>query len=138
MSAGAKPEESGRGQEPFVRLRLAGDVTEFSLARTLGGVIRPGQDQLLLVDCSDMRDYTPEARELFIDWNRAHKKDILAVAVVSRRNLWQLVVSTMALASAQRMRSFESVEAAESWLSTFLPPRPEISRVRTKVTKKVD
>ena len=78
-----------------------------------------------------MVDYSHDARQLFIDWNRAHRKDLEAVAVVSDQTRWQLVVPTMALASGQRMRAFSRRSAALSWLSEVADLPTERSRKRS-------
>ncbi len=114
----------------YVRINLVGAVNDFGLARQLGGCIRPGQDRLLLVDCLGMVDYTPEARQLFIDWNRAHKRDIGAVAVVTQKTLWHLVVSAMALASGQRMKPFYDLDAALWWLAACEETHQERTKSR--------
>lgn len=122
----------GYQSDSLVRIYLAGRVNAIELAKQLGGAVRPGGAQLLLVDCAEMIDLDPEARQLFIHWNAAHRQDIDAVAVITEHELWHLVVSTMALSSHQKMRAFSSRTAALEWLMAQLhTPTPRWSmRVR--------
>jgi hypothetical protein len=125
----------GSATDSLVHICLAGRVNAIDLAKQLGGAVRPGGAQLLLVDCSEMIDLEPEARQLFIHWNAAHRQDIDAVAVITEHELWHLVVSTMALSSHQKMRAFSSRTAALQWLMAQLQgPSPRWSmRVRKGV-----
>jgi len=122
----------GYETDSLVRIHLTGRVNAIDLAKQLGGAVRPGGAQLLLVDCAEVIDLDPEARQLFIDWNTAHRQDIDAVAVITENELWHLVVSTMALSSHQKMRAFVSRTAALEWLMAQLQaPSPRWSmRVR--------
>lgn len=122
----------GYETDSLVRIHLTGRVSAIELAKRLGGAVRPGGAQLVLVDCAEMIDFDPEARQLFIHWNTAHRQDIHAVAVITEHALWHLVVSTMALSSHQKMRAFVSRSAALEWLMAQLKaPSPRWSmRVR--------
>ena len=80
-----------------------------------------------------MDDYSPGARQLFIDWNRAHRRDIDAVAIVTDRPLWHVVVAAMALASTQHMKAFYNPADALSWLRESDERRPASSRVRQRI-----
>lgn len=71
----------------------------------------------MIVECLAMTGYDSEARARFVDWHRDHRGKIRAVAVVTDNRLWHMVVSVMSLASSQRMRAFETVQAADVWLS---------------------
>ncbi len=42
-----------------------------------------------------------------------------AVAIVTDKASWRLVISTMALASGQRMKPFTDRAAAENWLRSL-------------------
>ena len=70
----------------------------------------------LIVECSMMTSYTPEARALFVKWNREHKGALTHVAVVTIKPMWRLVVSAMSLASTQEMRAFNRLADARSWI----------------------
>jgi len=71
----------------------------------------------LVVDCTAMTAYTPEARALFVEWHRAHRERIRAVGIVTPNMLWHMIVRTMALASGQTMRPFVDLERAIAFVS---------------------
>ena len=71
----------------------------------------------LLVDCSALESYDPGARDAFVEWNRDHKGEFAAVAVVTERDTWRMLVSTMSVTSGQRMRAFSEPDEAQTWLS---------------------
>ena len=97
-------------------LRLEGHLTLESLELSLALLsVSPGRP--LLVDCTKMESYDSEARERFVGWHREHRAMISAVAVVTDKSLWHMIVSAMSLASGQKMRAFADVEAAHAWLS---------------------
>lgn len=70
----------------------------------------------ILVDCRRMTGYDREARQAFIDWHKASLGHIHFTAIVTENPLWNLVVSTMGLASGAHMKSFSSKQAAMNWL----------------------
>jgi len=71
----------------------------------------------LVVDCTAMTAYTPEARALFVEWHRANRERIHAVGIVTTNTLWHMIVRTMALASGQTMRPFVELERAIAFVS---------------------
>jgi hypothetical protein len=68
----------------------------------------------LVVDCTAMTAYTPEARALFVEWHRANRECIHAVGIVTTNMLWHMIVRTMALAT---MRPFVELERAIAFVS---------------------
>lgn len=127
------PKSERHELDSLVRLHLQGRVDAFEMAKQLGGAVRPGSGQLLLVDWADLQDLDPEGRQLFIDWNVAHRDDVDAVAVITDNPIWHLVVSTMALASHQKMRAFARRTEALEWLvSQLRSPAPERSLIRVR------
>ena len=84
------------------------------VARALANAAdRPG----VLLDCTEMTGYDLAARELFVQWNAAHRESIAGLAVVLHRPMWFAVVATMALLARQQMRAFRTSPAANEWLS---------------------
>jgi hypothetical protein len=71
----------------------------------------------LLVDCTEMTGYELEARHAFVELMTRHRARLSAVAVVTSKPIWQMVVSTMAMASRTEMKAFDDVEQAHAWLS---------------------
>lgn len=114
---------------PFPRLDLSREIAEtlilqghLDLANLQGalaeieGRITPGTK--LIVDCNEMTDYDGDARAHFVTWHREHREHIKAVAILTHRPLWHMIVSAMALASGQRMKAFDTREQALEWLQT--------------------
>lgn len=104
----------------LVEIALRGRLT----ARDLSAALEPAERALrertdaivMLVDCSAMTDYDTAAREAFVAWNKANRKRVAKLAVVTTKPLWHLVVSAMALASGQNMRAFSDRPSASAWL----------------------
>lgn len=106
-----------------VRLPLAGQLTRakldagfFEVARAIAAA--PG-GFALVVDCRSMTGYDGEARERFVEWNRDNRARLAAVAVLTDKRLWHMIVGTMSLASGQRMRAFASETDANAWLDAL-------------------
>jgi len=104
---------------PIVTLTLRGHLTRTSLQIELGRAeseLRAGTS--MIVDCAAMDDYDADARTLFVDWHREHRKQFGSVAVITDKRLWHMLVSAMSLASGKRMRAFNDLGEARSWLAT--------------------
>lgn len=104
----------------LVDIPLEGHLTEPALAATL----RAAAQQLeppcaMVVDCLAMDDYDPEARRAFVEWHKAHKGRVSAVAILTSKASWRLVISAMALASGQRMKPFADRASAEAWIRSL-------------------
>lgn len=98
-------------------LLLQGHLDVANLDRALAeleGRITPGTR--LIVDCTEMTDYDGDARAHFVTWHREHREHIAAVAILTHKPLWHMIVSAMALASGQRMKAFDDRGAAHAWL----------------------
>lgn len=103
--------------EPMV-LVLEGELTGPLLREALGDAearLASGP-RPLLVDCTSMASYSPEARALFVDWTRRHKESLSHVGIVTANAVWQVVISAMALASTQEMEVFDTLAAARRWV----------------------
>jgi ABC-type transporter Mla MlaB component len=104
-----------------LKLRLSGHLTEDSLTSSLAPIdaelkqvnTRCG----LEVDCLAMTGYDATARSLFVSWNKANRCHFCGVAIVTKNRLWHMVISSMSLASSQKMSAFASSEEAAVWLS---------------------
>lgn len=104
-----------------IHLRLSGHLSEPVLVAELNradhellGVRHP---PILVVNCLTMSGYDSAARGLFISWNSRQKRKFLCVAIITENKLWHMVVSSMALASGQKMKAFSSLSQAEPWMS---------------------
>lgn len=108
-------------ENPIITIALRGELTSDTLRPQLAlaeeQMEAVGGQVSLLFDCSSMTGYAPDARSEFVHWNQEHKEKVGAVAIVTDRSLWRMVISAMALASRQDMRAFEEVPEARTWLS---------------------
>lgn len=78
--------------------------------------------QGVVVDCLAMDSYTTEARARFVEWNRSTRERVSAVAVVTEKRTWHMIVATMAVVSSQRLKAFNDRESAMAWLDSVPPP----------------
>lgn len=103
-------------------MKLVGHLTSAALEETLTKVeTEVALCAGMLVDCSKMTGYDADARAYFVAWHRRKAEGIEGVAVVTRKPLWRLVISAMALASGQRMKAFDDVKSADRWLGALAP-----------------
>jgi hypothetical protein len=104
-----------------IHLRLAGHLSESALVAELNRadheLLGLQQAPILLVNCLTMTGYDSAARGLFISWNSRQKKKFLCVAIITENKLWHMLVSSMALASGQKMRAFHSLAQAAPWMT---------------------
>lgn len=100
--------------------KLDGHLTQASLLRALNAAVPDDTRLGLLIDCLRMTGYDLDARHTFVEWNKAHRPRIAAVAVVTAKPAWQMVIAVMALTTGQQMRSFASVDDARTWLTSLL------------------
>lgn len=105
--------------DEILRIELEGHLTRASLAAALAPVsVRleaSSEKKALIVDARRMTGYDMAARALFVEWNSQHRKRFRKVAILTDKIAWKMVVSTMALASGQRMKTFLSNPEAEAW-----------------------
>lgn len=103
-----------------IHLRLDGHLSEAVLLTELNRadheLLNATQQPVLVVECLTMTGYDSAARSLFVEWNSRQKSKFICVVVVTANKLWHMVVSSMALASSQRMKAFSSLAAAETWI----------------------
>jgi hypothetical protein len=100
------------------RLRLEGKLDRDSLESAFQGVeTTMGDGCSLLVDCLNMTGYENEARDRFVEWNKANRAKLQRVAIVTDKPLWRMVASTIALATRQDMKVFSAAGDAEAWLT---------------------
>jgi len=107
-------------------MHLTGHLTEDSLTDALELVLSELQRVTthcgLLVDCSMMTGYDPAARSLFVSWNKLNRNRFYGIAIVTKNKLWHMVISSMSLASGQKMKAFASGEEASEWLARLAMP----------------
>lgn len=110
----------------ILEVRLAGHLREADLREALEAAMKTAEGSScgMLFDCLGMTAYDMEARHAFVAWHRAHRGRVRAVAVVTEKMLWHMVVSAMAMASGQTMRAFAKREEAEAWLRVRLASAP--------------
>jgi hypothetical protein len=94
---------------------LKGHLTTAELEAALLAV--DGSATALLVDATDMTDYDAGARELFVSWNDRMRGKIERVAIVTGKPTWRMVITTMGMASRQKMKAFDTMSAALAWLA---------------------
>ena len=102
---------------PIHTVELVDHLTVDALNRALERVAA-GPAVGLIVDCRRMTDYDADARRRFVEWHRERRGDFRAVAVVTEKSLWHMIVSAMSLASGQRMRAFDTLAEANTWLAS--------------------
>lgn len=104
----------------LVEIPLEGHLTEPALAATLSAAAQQIEPPCaMVVDCLAMDDYDPDARRAFVEWHKAHKARVSAVAILTSKASWRLVISAMALASGQRMKPFADRASAEAWIRSL-------------------
>lgn len=114
-------EEQAPLSHPRIQLALIGHLTESALMAALDradlelGAAR--SRAALIVNCLTMTGYDSAARSLFVSWNSRHKRKFSCVAVITKNKLWHMVVSSMSLASGQKMKAFTDPADAEPWIS---------------------
>lgn len=101
-------------------LALVGHLTvaslESAIAEQLAKVPATGFSELL-VDCSALLDYDVDARARFTKWLGSERHRLTAIAIVTDRQLYHLVIAAMALASRMNIKAFDGRAAAERWLA---------------------
>lgn len=106
--------------EDLLRMELQGHLTRVALAAALAPLsVRlesSSERKVLLVDARRMTGYDMAARALFVEWNSQHRKRFRKVAIITEKIAWKMVVSTMSLASGQRMKTFVTAPEGEAWL----------------------
>lgn len=100
---------------PIATVMLRGHLTALALETALASVDASATG--LLVEASDMTDYDAGAREAFVAWNDRMRSRITRVAIVTHKPLWRMVISAMGVASRQKMKAFDTVDAALTWLA---------------------
>jgi hypothetical protein len=120
-----QPPDSGTGtassKPSQIQLLLRGHLSESALVaeldradhELLGVTNRP----VLVVNCLTMTGYDSAARSMFVSWNSRQKRKFLCVVVITENKLWHMVVSSMALASGQKMKAFNTLALAAPWIS---------------------
>lgn len=108
------------GSTRVVSVRLKGMVGEHgvhqSVQRAEETLDRLGRARLM-IDCRRVEGYEGTARDRIVRWARSQRDRVDRVAVVTDNVLWQMVLRTSSLASAQAMRGFTDIEDAFDWLS---------------------
>jgi hypothetical protein len=108
------------GVDEILRIELAEHLSAAALAAALAPVTAKlaasRERKVLLVDARRMDGYDPAARTLFVEWNALHRRRFRKVAIITEKIAWKMVVSTMSLASGQRMKTFLSQAEGEAWL----------------------
>ncbi|MEZ4340898.1 MAG: ATP-binding protein, partial [Sandaracinaceae bacterium] len=112
-----RPAPTSGGPASIVRVTLSDRLTREAVERALADA-EPAlsEGSAMLFDCRAMTGYEEDARGAFVAWHRTHQDRMGRVAIVTRRPLWRLVVSIMALGSGVAMRAFEDEDDALAWL----------------------
>jgi hypothetical protein len=105
-------------QSPVVLL-LRGDLTVSALEDALAPIeaeLRRGS-RGLLVDVRRVTNLHGDARERFLRWNKEHRAEISALAIVTESTAWRMVIKGLALMGGQKLRAFDEPIRATVWLS---------------------
>lgn len=100
-------------------VQLRGHLTVLAVEAALSAV--DATATAVLVDALAMTDYDAEARAAFVAWNDRVRERITRVAVVIDKPLWRMVISAMGVAARQKMKAFDTVDAARAWLTGAAP-----------------
>jgi hypothetical protein len=73
----------------------------------------------LIIDCRHMPGYDREAREAFVQWNKARRDLLRGVAIVTDNTMYRMVIGAMSLAASVDMKAFDTDEKAASWLQSL-------------------
>ena len=94
---------------------LTGPALERALETVTWSLEGKSDDCALVFDCLEMTGYDTEIRDIYITWHRRFKDRIKRVAVVTDRQLWRVVVSTVGLAVRGQVKTFNTLSPARSW-----------------------
>jgi hypothetical protein len=113
-----------RPQPPQVeRFRLEGHVTAESIQVTLDDVTRrlaaAPRPSVLLIDLLVMKSYEPACRTAFTSWYRRNAHFIRAVAGVTDRASWRVIISAIGLATRGQFKSFDAIGPALEWAKSL-------------------
>jgi hypothetical protein len=103
------------------KAKVTGFLSVADWTTTLDGLTAKAQrggELAFLLDILEMTGYDPKVREMYLGWHKQHGQRLRRTAVVTTRPLWRVVISTISLATGGRTRAFESVDAAQQWIST--------------------
>jgi len=108
---------------PQLEVIFNGKLTLESLNRAFatieGDIPQEPQQFDLIVNCLPMESYEIAAREGFVAWNRQHRHQIRAVAILTSKALWNMVIRAMALATGMTMRPFSEHSAARGFFDSL-------------------
>jgi hypothetical protein len=100
-----------------LRGHLGAEALEIALADATAR-LRGGGTASLIVDCLSMTGYDPDARAVFVEWNKSSRGRVRRVAILTTNSLWRMVISVMGMASSTEMKPFTSRSDAMVWLAT--------------------
>jgi hypothetical protein len=103
----------GVEKQEAVVLRMPNALTLEALEQILAEA-RVEDATTVVVDASEMRNYTPDARSRFIQFARALPPRT-RLGVVTDNTMWRMVISAMALAASREIRVFPDRVAARVW-----------------------
>lgn len=104
-------------QSPVV-LMPRGDLTLTALQSALEPIeaeLRRGP-RGLLVDVRQVQNMHGEARDYFLRWTKEHKARISAMAIVTEKKRWRVLVAAASLVRGRALRAFPEPMAATAWL----------------------
>jgi hypothetical protein len=93
------------------------ELTEDALHAVLQSAPGVTSTHTVLVDASEMRSYTSEARSRFIAFARGLPRHT-RLGVITGNTMWRMVIAAMALAASREIRVFSDRVTARSWSGT--------------------
>ena len=104
----------------IVEVQAKGHLTECVMGQLLSDVEynMPDGDFGILFLTSDMCGYDMGARPVFIQWLNKNVDRVRRLAIVSEKQLWHLLLSSMANSIDTKMAIFYEEEGARDWLSS--------------------
>lgn len=72
----------------------------------------------IIIDARRMSGYATEARDWFADsWAPRWADRVIGIGVVTGRVMWRIVVTALGLTTRIKMRAFDEIVEAHSWLT---------------------
>jgi hypothetical protein len=100
--------------DEVVVLRMPPALTAEGLEAILSSARGVDAAHTVVVDASEMRDYTPEARSRFIQFARALPRRT-RLGIITKNPMWRIVIAAMGLAASREIRVFPDLVGARAW-----------------------
>ena len=101
----------------IVEILAPTSVDDDEMAEILGNVrLQEKSRTSILLDITEVQDYSMEAHRVLIDWAKANAKRLDRIAVLSDHSIWDCLVSVLAKESKVSTKTFSTHDRATLWL----------------------